>query len=224
MFTAFIAGCIFYQQFVEMNAQTGFQERAAKQTRIDSQAASLATGRQLALMQKQLLQQQVMSESTGKQLSIMQKQLLQQRDTSEKQLRPYIFLQSMDLTQHIVPLTETPVTNSYINGGETPAFDVHTENTNQNIIDGTEPKFIFKTPTSSNVTIAPKGTYDVLLKIDPLTPVQVAQYNAGTRHVYMVGQITYSDVFHRTHHTRYCIVFDPSTGHGIACHHPGQDD
>jgi hypothetical protein len=61
---AIIAGFLVYHQWWEMNAQTGYMNRAALQARTDSATSERATAAQLALMQGQLTQQQEAFKAT----------------------------------------------------------------------------------------------------------------------------------------------------------------
>jgi hypothetical protein len=135
----------------------------------------------------------------------------------EAELLPNIVVQRMDVLEPIVAGVRTKVTNSFINSGGSVAYDIRTLSRNDTVIDGSGPKFEFRSFTGSKANIASKGTYDVQLFIGPQTPAQVEQIKLGVRKVYMTGEIIYTDFAHRVHHTFYCMEMDPASGNMNGC-------
>lgn len=157
-----------------------------------------------------------------KQSKAMQDNTRTLEDATRKQLQPYVVLRRMDLAELIVPYKPTKIVNSFENAGNTPALNVQSLSTNQTIVDGSKPQFIFKIISGSIANIAPKGTYDMQLVVMPMTPTQVAQVYAGTRIVYELGQITYTDIFNQKRQTQYCMQLDPKTGEMFGCPDQGK--
>lgn len=157
-----------------------------------------------------------------KQSKAMQDNVRDYEDATRKELQPYVFLQRMDLAEPILPYRLTPTLNSFINSGNTPAFNLQHLIRSDSVVDGSGPKFTFMVITGSKGAIAPKGTFDGDINIVQMTPTQVAQVYAGTRIVYVTGRITYTDVFKKTHQLEYCMMLTPKDGKMIACREQGK--
>jgi|SRR5882672_1529792 len=164
------------------------------------------------------------TETLGRSADIADKNEKYFEYSMRMQLRSYVYPRFMNLAEPIVPNKITKIANGYENGGNTPAFNVSSLATTESIVDGSNPKFIFKALTGSKASIAPRGTFDEQVFIGPQTPTQIAQIRTGKRKIYVVGRITYSDVFNTAHHTEYCMMLVPETGEFVGCPYQGKSD
>lgn len=142
----------------------------------------------------------------------------------EAELMPYVLPVNMDLAEPLVTGKPIRIANNFINEGGTVAFDVQSLTTTEIRPPGQDPVFEFKSTTGSRASIGAKNTFDSMIFIPPRTQMQLDWIFRGLAVVYVVGEIQYSDIFHRLHHTQYCMVLDPRSGRFNGCKYQGKSD
>jgi hypothetical protein len=195
LFAACVAAIFVFQQFKEMAAQTELLNRAAHQSRKDSQDSSIATGKQLAVLQGQLNQQQ-------------HTMLLDERAWLGA-VKIGVVNAPIGLNNPVIGLIE--LTNS----GKSPAKKVRTLAAIQALKKGVVlvPKYaIDKTDQPSYSVIQPGMPMEITTlpiegtqgKIGTVGIDDLADFKSGDYIVYIYGIITYEDIFSHKHTTKFC--------------------
>jgi hypothetical protein len=207
LLAAFIAGIFVYQQWREMNAQTGYMNRESKRARIDSAEASISTAKQMQIAQKQ-------ADAAQKQVAAVTSQMREDQ-------RPWIKLTERFTRENIRPgnsrlgevtiqnIGKTPAVNvrgrwyiSIVKNGEKPRFDfIHVEGNQAStgIIYPSDPASSF-----------PSDWYDRLRSPSmappkrELTEDDMLSLFRGKSFIMMYGRFTYTDSFQIRHWTQFC--------------------
>jgi hypothetical protein len=139
---------------------------------------------------------------------------------AERQLRAYIFIDSMDV-KNVAVNQKSKATVIFKNSGQTPAYGVNiivgidfreyplTSDLDPLIIDQIKPK-----PKSN---IPPGGTFNTTLTHDKtLTSVEVDQLNDSTHAIYVTGEIIYKDAFGKRRSTKFLVFNNKSTASDLS--------
>ncbi len=155
------------------------------------------------------------------------------RDIAQRQLRAYVFIDTIDIWNIITPPIEmlyhpsTPPCNTNVgpmvrivirNSGQTPAYDVHHYgHVCFSEYPATADLFCIDEKASQNVVsrlaIPPEGkTFKELRLPTPLTNTQIDQLRMGTHAVYVDGNIKYRNTFGKSRFTNFRYFINNRTG------------
>jgi hypothetical protein len=193
-----ITGCIFYGQLKEAQKQTGIFKKQAEQAAIDSIETAKRNDRQLTISQGQL--------------TAAQDSVTAVKNAMYQQLRPHVLLVTMDLKAPLQPFVQIPVGNVFQNSGATPAINVWTRALGEIKPAGVKPDWIFQ-GSGSAASIGAGNTYEIPgMRVGPMQFQDFQNVQSGKSILYMMVNITYEDGFHHpTHHSQFCMVYDPIT-------------
>jgi hypothetical protein len=132
----------------------------------------------------------------------------QQHATNRAQLRAYVFVEDAMITAPILQADWT-ITYRLKNAGPTPAHKVRSIDTIG--VETWEPtKLPVPAEGDYHGSLAPNGdfidTEELSLKLS-LEENRAVTSNDGTKAIFLTGQITYVDVFRRTHKTNFCFYW-----------------
>jgi hypothetical protein len=213
---ACIAGYFVYHQWWEMNAQTGYMNRATKQARADSAASTVAIAKQLAIMQGQLTQAQYAAR-------------LDQRAWIEfEPIKPKPYKDSTELhTYELFPrnVGKTAARNIVVRADNATQNREGIENTKHpEWIHNMQDKYLFgkfkNSPPLNGGTPVPSVLGPNTVSPIPITYIEQSPqvFPSGFSVVSeIVGRIDYVDEFGVPHWIRFCFYTSDAAGNLASC-------
>jgi hypothetical protein len=201
---AAITGAFLYSQFRIMTDQT----KILSDQSISAIAGAIESERNT----------RVQLETAQKQAKAAQDSVKAVQNAMYQQLRPHVLLRAMDLAIPLQPNTIIKLNNAFENSGQTPALNVSTLGKSEVKPRGEKPDWGFS-GTGSKQSIGAHGTYDMPAWVIPAqNETFFKQIMSGDSLLYVLVSITYNDEFHHfTHHSRFCMVYQPQTAMMTGC-------
>jgi hypothetical protein len=149
--------------------------------------------------------------------------------TNRRQLRAYVLPDQIDAPYDQLGTPAFPIPMAYAlvvrNYGTTPAYKVSViwssyvgvPNESQNSFPELAPS-----PHQSTTTLGPNCTVMMLIAPGPVTPELRAELNAGSRRLYVYGEVTYRDTFGKLQNSKFRFGRDMAS-HAIASCNAGND-
>ena len=134
---------------------------------------------------------------------------LEQRKTGRRQVRAYILAEGIEI-QTLLPGEPFRGLLTFENCGQTPAFEVQTQNAFFFDVEPYDHHFerLPEQVSNGNLAAAGKG-YHHLNSVERLNEATINELLARTRHLVVYGRITYLDVFKKPHTTLYRFHLEP---------------
>ncbi len=237
LLAACVAGFFIYQQWREMNAQTGYLNRAATQARDDSAASAVATAKQLATLQEQLAQQMMALEMD--QRPWLKFELGGERpknadpNTGKERVLATSAGQPIKIEVRVTNVGKTTAERvfgtlqvQYVPKGKKPVLPekihrivfIEGGKPEKGAIPGTawSEATLYPGEVSQNSFSRSRWGKNGIVEDDPITQAEKTELDNGTAYVLLLGEVWYSDVFGVRHWTKFCemsnLQLDPSVG------------